>query len=165
MGRGGYGLLRIASRSISSSCAATPSPSWVSPTEPSCLRWQRGPASRLSTGRWSPSLAACPRRSCRPVLAAGIRRAKTAARRTRNPSPGQCHRPTLGGNLEVFSRLLGTPLSARPRRRYLVSRRSGRASLPHRSLLTHLELAGVFSRRGWRGGGRSRRCEEPPNRA
>jgi muramoyltetrapeptide carboxypeptidase len=58
--------------------------------------------------------------------------------------PGQAQGPLLGGNLEVLSRLLGTPLQPDFRGAVLFLEEIG--ELPYRvdRLLTHLEAAGVF---------------------
>ena len=57
---------------------------------------------------------------------------------------GQAAGPLLGGNLEVFTRLLGTPLQPDFEGAVLFLEEIG--ELPYRidRLLTHLELAGVF---------------------
>ena len=59
--------------------------------------------------------------------------------------PGSARGPLLGGNLEVFSRLLGTPLLPDLEGAILFFEDVGERPYRVDRLLTHLELAGVFS--------------------
>jgi muramoyltetrapeptide carboxypeptidase len=58
--------------------------------------------------------------------------------------PGRATGPLLGGNLEVFSRLLGTPYLPPLARAILFFEDVGERPYRIDRLLTHLELAGVF---------------------
>jgi muramoyltetrapeptide carboxypeptidase len=60
--------------------------------------------------------------------------------------PGCASGPLLGGNLEVFSRLLGTPLLPDLDGAVLFLEDVGERPYRIDRLLTHLELAGVFAR-------------------
>jgi muramoyltetrapeptide carboxypeptidase len=59
--------------------------------------------------------------------------------------PGRVQGPLLGGNLEVFSRLLGTPFLPDLDGAVLVIEDLGERPYRIDRLLTHLDLAGVFS--------------------
>ena len=59
--------------------------------------------------------------------------------------PGSARGPLVGGNLEVFSRLLGTPLLPDLEGAVLFFEDVGERPYRIDRLLTHLELAGVFS--------------------
>ena len=59
--------------------------------------------------------------------------------------PGSATGPLLGGNLEVFSRLLGTPLLPNLDGAILFLEEVGERPYRIDRLLTHLELAGVFA--------------------
>jgi muramoyltetrapeptide carboxypeptidase len=59
--------------------------------------------------------------------------------------PGSARGPLVGGNLEVFSRLLGTPLLPDLEGAILFFEDVGERPYRIDRLLTHLELAGVFS--------------------
>lgn len=58
--------------------------------------------------------------------------------------PGRVQGPLLGGNLEVFSRLLGTPFLPDPTGAILFLEDIGERPYRVDRLLTHLDLAGVF---------------------
>ena len=58
--------------------------------------------------------------------------------------PGRVRGPLLGGNLEVFSRLLGTPFFPDPTGAVLFFEDVGERPYRIDRLLTHLDLAGVF---------------------
>lgn len=60
-------------------------------------------------------------------------------------TPGRVQGPLLGGNLEVFSRLVGTPYMPDPTGAVLVFEEIGERPYRVDRLLTHLDLAGVFS--------------------
>jgi muramoyltetrapeptide carboxypeptidase len=59
--------------------------------------------------------------------------------------PGRVAGPLLGGNLEVFSRLLGTPFFPDPTGAIILLEDIGERPYRVDRLLTHLDLAGVFS--------------------
>jgi len=59
--------------------------------------------------------------------------------------PGRAQGPLLGGNLEVFSRLLGTPFLPDLAGAILFIEDSGERPYRIDRLITHLDLAGVFS--------------------
>jgi muramoyltetrapeptide carboxypeptidase len=59
--------------------------------------------------------------------------------------PGRVQGPLLGGNLEVFSRLLGTPFMPDLGGAILFIEDSGERPYRLDRLITHLDLAGVFS--------------------
>jgi muramoyltetrapeptide carboxypeptidase len=59
--------------------------------------------------------------------------------------PGRVRGPLVGGNLEVFSRLLGTPFAPDPEGAILFIEDIGERPYRVDRLLTHLDLAGVFS--------------------
>jgi muramoyltetrapeptide carboxypeptidase len=58
--------------------------------------------------------------------------------------PGRVQGPLLGGNLEVFSRLLGTPYLPDPTGAVLVLEDIGERPYKVDRLITHLDLAGIF---------------------
>jgi muramoyltetrapeptide carboxypeptidase len=58
--------------------------------------------------------------------------------------PGRVQGPLLGGNLEVFSRLLGTPFMPDLSGAILFIEDSGERPYRLDRLITHLDLAGVF---------------------
>jgi muramoyltetrapeptide carboxypeptidase len=60
------------------------------------------------------------------------------------PVPGRVQGPLIGGNLEVFSRLLGTPYLPDPTGAVLVLEDLGERPYRVDRLLTHLDLAGIF---------------------
>jgi muramoyltetrapeptide carboxypeptidase len=60
------------------------------------------------------------------------------------PVPGRVQGPLIGGNLEVFSRLLGTPYLPDPIGAVLVLEDLGERPYRVDRLLTHLDLAGIF---------------------
>ena len=60
-------------------------------------------------------------------------------------TPGRVQGPLLGGNLEVFSRLLGTPFLPDLAGAILFIEDSGERPYRLDRLITHLDLAGVFS--------------------
>jgi muramoyltetrapeptide carboxypeptidase len=59
--------------------------------------------------------------------------------------PGRVAGPLLGGNLEVFSRLVGTPFLPDPTGAILFLEEIGERPYRVDRLLTHLDLAGIFS--------------------
>jgi muramoyltetrapeptide carboxypeptidase len=76
--------------------------------------------------------------------------------------PGRAQGPLLGGNLEVFSRLLGTPYLPDPTGAVLFFEEIGERPYRVDRLLTHLDLAGVFSVCAAVICGEFLRCDEPP---
>jgi muramoyltetrapeptide carboxypeptidase len=58
--------------------------------------------------------------------------------------PGRVQGPLLGGNLEVFSRLLGTPFLPDPTGAVLILEDIGERPYKIDRLITHLDLAGIF---------------------
>jgi muramoyltetrapeptide carboxypeptidase len=75
--------------------------------------------------------------------------------------PGSAEGPLLGGNLEVFSRLLGTPLLPDLDGAILFLEEVGERPYRLDRLLTHLALAGVFARVAGVVVGDLVGCEEP----
>ena len=76
--------------------------------------------------------------------------------------PGSARGPLVGGNLEVFSRLLGTPLLPDLDGAILFLEEVGERPYRIDRLLTHLELAGVFDAVSGVVVGDLVACEEPP---
>jgi muramoyltetrapeptide carboxypeptidase len=76
--------------------------------------------------------------------------------------PGSARGPLLGGNLEVFSRLLGTPLLPDLDGAILFLEEVGERPYRVDRLLTHLTLAGVFATVAGVVVGDLVACEEPP---
>jgi muramoyltetrapeptide carboxypeptidase len=75
--------------------------------------------------------------------------------------PGRVAGPLLGGNLEVFSRLLGTPFLPDLDGAVLFLEEIGERPYRIDRLLTHLDMAGVFSRVGAVVLGAFTNCDEP----
>jgi len=162
MARGGHGLLRIAHR-----------------IELDLLRAQNKPVIGFSDG--TVLLAAAARAGLAAVhgpvvnqlgrLAEADREALFALLESPEPRPlfgqletlrsGRAVGPLLGGNLEVFSRLLGTPLLPDLDGAILFLEEVGERPYRIDRLLTHLELAGVFQRVAGVIIGDLVSCEEP----
>jgi muramoyltetrapeptide carboxypeptidase len=79
--------------------------------------------------------------------------------------PGTAEGPLLGGNLEVFSRLLGTKILPDLEGAILFLEEVGERPYRVDRLLTHLQLAGVFDRIAAVVFGDLVACEEPPGSA
>jgi muramoyltetrapeptide carboxypeptidase len=77
--------------------------------------------------------------------------------------PGRVAGPLLGGNLEVFSRLLGTPYLPDLAGAILFFEDVGERPYRLDRLLTQLELAGVFGQAAGVVTGDFVACDEPPN--
>jgi muramoyltetrapeptide carboxypeptidase len=77
--------------------------------------------------------------------------------------PGRVSGPLLGGNLEVFSRLLGTPYLPDLTGAILFFEDVGERPYRLDRLLTHLELAGVFAQAAGVVVGDFVACDEPPS--
>lgn len=77
--------------------------------------------------------------------------------------PGRAEGRLLGGNLEVFSRLLGTPLAPDVTGAVLFFEEVGERPYRVDRLFTHLELAGIFERAAAVVVGDLVACEEPPS--
>ncbi|MDZ4694015.1 MAG: LD-carboxypeptidase [Deltaproteobacteria bacterium] len=75
--------------------------------------------------------------------------------------PGRVAGPLVGGNLEVFSRLLGTPFLPELDGAILFLEEVGERPYRVDRLLTHLDLAGVFSRIAAVVIGELTNCDEP----
>jgi muramoyltetrapeptide carboxypeptidase len=75
---------------------------------------------------------------------------------------GRATGPLLGGNLEVFSRMLGTPYLPDLRGAILFFEDIGERPYRVDRLLTHLELAGVFQAAAGLVAGEFLGCDEPP---
>jgi muramoyltetrapeptide carboxypeptidase len=75
--------------------------------------------------------------------------------------PGRVQGPLLGGNLEVFSRLLGTPFLPDPTGAILFFEEIGERPYRIDRLITHLDLAGVFSVAAAVVVGELKDCQEP----
>jgi muramoyltetrapeptide carboxypeptidase len=163
MGRGGYGLLRIASR-----------------LDPDLLCRHPRPIVGFSDGTVLLALAA--RAGVAAVhgpvvtqlgrLSGDDQRALFSLLESNEPGPlldgletlrtGSAHGPLLGGNLEVFSRLLGTPFLPDLDGAILFFEEVGERPYRIDRLLTHLELAGVFATVAGVVVGDLVACEEPP---
>jgi len=74
---------------------------------------------------------------------------------------GRATGPLVGGNLEVFSRMLGTPYLPDLRGAILFFEDVGERPYRIDRLLTHLELAGVFQTAAGLVAGEFRDCDEP----
>ena len=146
MGRGGYGLLRI-----------------LAAIEPDLLRRAGKPIVGFSDGTLllaqaaraglaaihgpvvTPARATRPSGSRRALRGIGTTgRAAVCARDWRRWSRGSAQGPLLGGNLEVFSRMLGTPYLPDLRGAILFFEDVGERPYRIDRLLTQMELAGVF---------------------
>lgn len=79
------------------------------------------------------------------------------------PVPGRVQGPLLGGNLEVFSRLLGTPWMPDVSGAVLFFEDLGERPYRVDRLLTHLDLAGVFGAAGAVVVGDFSGCKERPD--
>jgi muramoyltetrapeptide carboxypeptidase len=75
--------------------------------------------------------------------------------------PGRVQGPLLGGNLEVFSRLLGTPFLPDPTGAVLVLEDIGERPYKVDRLITHLDLAGIFAAVAAVVIGEFKDCKEP----
>lgn len=77
--------------------------------------------------------------------------------------PGRVQGPLIGGNLEVFSRLLGTPYMPDPTGAVIFLEDIGERPYRIDRLLTHLDLAGVFAAAAAVVCGEFIDCKEPAN--
>ena len=77
--------------------------------------------------------------------------------------PGRVQGPLLGGNLEVFSRLIGTPYLPDLTGAVLFLEDIGERPYRVDRLITHLDLAGVFNAVSAVVVGQLFRCDEPPD--
>jgi muramoyltetrapeptide carboxypeptidase len=164
MGRGGYGLLRIlAAIDPDLLRREQPNPSWDSPTEPCCWRRRRGRAWPRFTGRWSRSsgASASPRITTRSSRHWNNRMRGGLLLGTGGAGQGRAQGPLLGGNLEVFSRMLGTPYLPDLRGAILFFEDVGERPYRLDRLLTQLELAGVFQAAAGLVTGEFLDCDEP----
>jgi len=80
-------------------------------------------------------------------------------------TPGRVRGPLFGGNLEVLSRLLGTPYLPDLTGAVLVLEDVGERPYEIDRLITHLDLAGVFNAVSAVVVGQFTRCNEPPDSA
>jgi muramoyltetrapeptide carboxypeptidase len=164
MGRGGHGLLRIASR-----------------IDPHLLRDHAKPIVGFSDG--TILLAQAARAGVAAIhgpvvtqlgrLPDADRSALFSLLESSEPGPllagleplrdGSAQGPLLGGNLEVFSRLLGTPLLPDLDGAILFFEEVGERPYRIDRLLTHLDLAGVFTAVAGVVVGQLVACEEPPD--
>jgi muramoyltetrapeptide carboxypeptidase len=164
MGRGGYGLLRIAHR-----------------IEPSLLRRHPKPIVGFSDGTMLLARAAQAGLASihGPVvtqlgrLPDEDRQALLTLLESPEPGllftdlealvPGRARGPLVGGNLEVFSRMVGTPLLPEVDGAILFFEEIGERPYRIDRLLTHLELAGLFARAAGVVVGDLVGCDEPPD--
>jgi muramoyltetrapeptide carboxypeptidase len=162
MGRGGYGLLRILAR-----------------IEPELLRSQNKPIVGFSDGTLLLAQAARAGVASihgpvvtqlgrldndhRDALFAALEQpdGRTLLSNLEPLSQGRAAGPLLGGNLEVFSRLLGTPYLPDLQGAILFFEEVGKRPYRIDRLLTQLELAGVFQAVAGVVAGELIRCEEP----
>ncbi len=146
MARGGYGLLRIATRLDPDLLRRHPKPivGFSDGTVLLALAARAGIAAihgpvvtqlgRLPADDQAALFTLLESAESRPLLG-GLERL----------CPGRARGPLLGGNLEVFSRLLGTPLLPDLDGAILFFEEVGERPYRLDRLLTHLELAGVFA--------------------
>ncbi len=162
VGRGGYGLLRIASRIEPEILRANPKPivGFSDCTVLLALAAQAGVASVhgpvvTQLGRLS--------EEDRAALFALLERPepRTLLDGLESLRPGTATGPLLGGNLEVFSRLIGTPLMPDLEGAILFLEEVGERPYRLDRLLTHLTLAGIFTRVAAVVVGDLVGCEEP----
>lgn len=163
LGRGGYGLLRIASRIDRNLLRSHPKPivGFSDGTVLLALAAQAGIAS--VHGPVVTQLGRLPeedRMALFSLLESAQPRPLLAGLETLRP--GNASGPLLGGNLEVFSRLLGTPLLPDLDGAILFFEDVGERPYRIDRLLTHLELAGVFARVAGVVVGDLVACDEPP---
>jgi muramoyltetrapeptide carboxypeptidase len=162
MGRGGHGLLRIANRLDLDVLRKHPKPivGFSDGTVLLALAAKAGIAAihgpvvtqlgRLPNEDHAALFALLESAEPRPLLA-GLE----------TLCPGSATGPLLGGNLEVFSRLLGTPLLPDLAGAILFLEEVGERPYRIDRLLTHLELAGVFAAVAGVVVGDLVACEEP----
>ena len=162
MGRGGYGLLRIASRLDLDLLRSHPKPivGFSDGTVLLALAAKAGIAAihgpvvtqlgRLPEEDHAALFSLLESAEPRPLLT-GLE----------TLCPGSATGPLLGGNLEVFSRLLGTPLLPDLEGSILFFEEVGERPYRIDRLLTHLELAGVLAAVAGVVVGDLVACEEP----
>ena len=149
MGRGGYGLFAFWPAWMPTCFGRQPNPSWI--LRRTLLLAQAARAGLASIhGPVVTQLGACPARITRP----SSRRWNSRMRACYFGIAGAGHRPRdgslLGGNLEVFSRMLGTPYLPDLRGAILFFEDVGERPYRLDRLLTQMELAGFFrARPGW----------------
>jgi muramoyltetrapeptide carboxypeptidase len=145
LGRGGYGLLRIVSRLR---------PGWLADRPKPIIGFSDGTVLLAAAAREGVPAVHGPVVTQLGRLDEVDRAALYALLEDPAPGPlldgletvvpGQAQGPLLGGNLEVFSRLLGTPYLPDPRGAILFLEDVGERPYRVDRLLTHLELAGIF---------------------
>ena len=163
MARGGYGLLRLLPF-VDSGALAAPARgrSSASRMERRCSPSRRAPGSRRFTVPSSRSWGVCgaaisarcssgSRRRARALLLDGLE----------GLIPGRVRGPLSGGNLEVFSRLVGTPYLPDVSGAILFFEDLGERPYRIDRLLTHLDLAGVFGAASGVIAGDFSGCREP----
>jgi muramoyltetrapeptide carboxypeptidase len=163
MGRGGYGLLRIASRLDPDLLRNHPKPI-VGFSDGTVLLAQAARAGMTSIhGPVVTQLGRLPEED-KAALFALLESAepRSLLAGLECLCPGSASGPLLGGNLEVFSRLLGTPLVPDLDGAILFLEEVGERPYRIDRLLTHLELAGVFAAVAGVVVGDLIACEEPP---
>ena len=162
MGRGGYGLLRIASRLDLHLLRSHPKPivGFSDGTVLLALAAKAGVAA--IHGPVVTQLGRLPKED-HAALYSLLESAKPRPLLTglETLRPGSATGPLLGGNLEVFSRLLGTPLVPDLEGAILFLEEVGERPYRIDRLLTHLELAGVFATVAGVVVGDLVACEEP----
>jgi muramoyltetrapeptide carboxypeptidase len=163
LGRGGYGLLRIANRIDLNLLRDHPKPivGFSDGTVLLALAAQAGIAS--VHGPVVTQLGRLPEED-RMALFSLLESAQPRPLLTglETLRPGNASGPLLGGNLEVFSHLLGTPLLPDLDGAILFFEDVGERPYRIDRLLTHLELAGVFARVAGVVVGDLVACDEPP---
>jgi muramoyltetrapeptide carboxypeptidase len=145
LGRGGYGLLRIVDRLRPGWLAAHPKP---------IIGFSDGTVLLAAAAREGVPSIHGPVVTQLGRLEEKDRAALYALLENPDPTPlldglepvvpGQAQGPLLGGNLEVFSRLLGSPYLPDMRGAILFLEEVGERPYRIDRLLTHLELAGIF---------------------
>ena len=145
MARGGYGLLRLLPFIDAAALTARPRP---------IVGFSDGTALLAAAARAGVASIHGPVVTQLDNLATADRQALFEQLETPGPRvlldglegliPGRVRGPLLGGNLEVFSRLIGTPWLPDPTGAILFFEDLGERPYRIDRLLTHLDLAGVF---------------------
>jgi muramoyltetrapeptide carboxypeptidase len=167
MARGGYGLLRLLPFIDAGALAARPRP---------IVGFSDGTALLAFAARAGVASIHGPVVTQLGNLSALDQRALFERLETAGPSllldglegliPGRVRGPLVGGNLEVFSRLVGTPYLPDVSGAILFFEDLGERPYRIDRLLTHLDLAGVFGAAGGVIAGDFSSCREPePTRA
>jgi muramoyltetrapeptide carboxypeptidase len=146
LARGGYGLLRILPFLDRDLLRANPKPIVGFSDGTALLAWAAGAGVASVHGPVVTQLARLPEEDRTALFGLlegpgpGLLLSDLEA-----PIPGRVRGPLVGGNLEVFSRLLGTPYLPELDGAVLVLEDVGERPYRVDRLITHLDLAGVFN--------------------